>query len=456
MLHLPNLCIFGKMNKESQNIEWKETWRDEYLKWICGFANAQGGKIFIGIDDKGNVTGVEDYKKLLEDIPNKTINHLGLVVDVNLRAKSEKHFIEISVAPSDVPIAYHSIYYYRSGSTKQELKGTALQQFILNKMGKTWEDIPVANATVKNLDETTIAQFVKLATEKGRIPKDAAKDDITVLLKNLFLINQQGQLTNAAILLFGKDPASVSITASFKIGRFGKASHDLKFQDIVETNIFEMPDRVLEILSSKYLVRPISYKGLERMEPLEYPEPALREAILNAIIHRDYLSTWIFLRVYDDKLTIWNPGKLPEELTVEKLRTNHSSYPRNKVIANVFFKAGFIEAWGRGTNKIIDTCRDAGLPEPLIEEDQGGIEITFLKDIYTKEYLSTLNLNERQVKAVLYVKTSGKITNKQYQELNSISERTASRELSDLVDKQILKSSGTKGAGSFFHLTQNQ
>ena len=454
---LPDLYIFASMNKESQNIEWKESWRDEYLKWICGFANAQGGKIFIGIDDKGNVTGMADAKKLLEDIPNKTINHLGLVVDVNLRTKTKKQYLDISVAPSDVPIAYHGVYYYRSGSTKQELKGIALQQFILNKMGKTWEDIPVVNATIKDLDEKTIARFVKLATEKGRIPKDAAKDDITVLLKNLFLINQQGLLTNAAILLFGKDPASVSITASFKIGRFGEASHDLKFQDIVETNIFEMPDRVLEILSSKYLIRPISYKGIERMEPLEYPEPALREAILNAIIHKDYLSTWIFLRVYDDKLTIWNPGKLPEELTVEKLRTNHSSYPRNKVIANVFFKAGFIEAWGRGTNKIIDTCLDAGLPEPLIEEDLGGIEIAFLKDIYTKEYLSTLDLNERQIKAVLYVKEHGSITNTKYQSLFEVSKRTASSDLQALVDNGIMGKTGTTGKGtSYFLKGQNR
>lgn len=440
------------MNKENQNIEWKESWRDEYLKWVCGFANAQGGKIFIGIDDKGEVTGLDDYKKLLEEIPNKTVNHLGLVVDVNLRTKAKKHYLEISVAPSDVPIAYHGIYYYRSGSTKQELKGTALQQFILNKMGKTWEDIPVGNATLKDLNETAITSFVKLAIEKGRIPKDAAKDDIKVLLKNLFLINQHGQLTNAAILLFGKDPASVSVTASFKIGRFGKEHHDLKFQDIVETNIFEMADRILEILSSKYLIRPISYKGLERMEPLEYPEPALREAILNAIIHKDYLSTWIFLRVYDDKLTIWNPGKLPEELTVEKLRTSHSSYPRNKVIANVFFKAGFIEAWGRGTNKIIDTCRDAGLPEPLIEEDQGGIEITFLKDIYTKEYLRKFDLNERQVKAVLYVKANSEITNDEYQKLNNVSERTALRDMQDLVYRDLFERKGTTGRGTIYVL----
>jgi ATP-dependent DNA helicase RecG len=124
---------------ENQNIEYKQSWRDEYLKWLCGFANAQGGKIFIGIDDKGVVTGVDDYKKLMDDIPNKAVNHLGLVVDVNLRQKDNKRYIEIDVPASTVPVSYHGAYHYRSGSTKQELKGAALHEFLLQKIGVSWE-----------------------------------------------------------------------------------------------------------------------------------------------------------------------------------------------------------------------------------------------------------------------------------------------------------------------------
>lgn len=437
---------------ESQNIEYKQSWRDEYLKWICGFANAQGGKIFIGIDDNGIVSGIGDYKKLMDDIPNKAVNHLGLVVDVNLHNQSGKYYIEIIVPVSSVPVAYHGVYHYRSGSTKQELKGIALQNLLLKKIGKRWENIPMEHVSISELNTSTLQSFIKKAIEKDRIPPDAALSGIDTLLKNLNLITEQGELTNATMLLFAKNPAKVSVTSSFKIGRFGKSSDDLLFQDIVETNIFDMPDKVMEVLKSKYLIRPISYKGLERLEPLEYPEPALREAILNSIIHKDHSSTYIFLRVYDDQLHIWNPGVLPEELSVEKLKVEHSSYPRNKNIANVFFKAGYIESWGRGTNKIINTCLEAGLPEPLIKEEQGGVSVMFLKDIYTDDYLSSLDLNERQINAVLYAKENGEITNSEYQEINSIKKTIAAVELQDLTERKLLEKLGTTGRGTKYIL----
>jgi ATP-dependent DNA helicase RecG len=436
---------------EQQNIEYKREWKDEYLKWISGFANAQGGKIFIGIDEKENVVGLSNSKSLMEDLPNKIVNHLGLVVDVNLHKKDGKNYIEINVPASTVPISYHGTFHYRSGSTKQELKGIALQNWLLKKTGKHWEDIPV-QATYDDLDESTIRLFIKQAREKDRISPDASFEDLTTLLTNLNLITKDGSLTNAAILLFGKRPSQVSVTASFKIGRFGKAHHDLLFQDIIETNLFNMPERVLETLKGKYLTSPISFKGLQRTEKLEYPEQALREAILNAIIHKDYASTWIFLRVLDDQLQLWNPGVLPEELTIDKLKGKHSSYPRNRNIADVFFRAGYIESWGRGTNKIIDSCIEAGLPEPIIEEDQGGIQVTFLKNIYTEEHLSQLGINERQIKALLHIKKHGKISNATYQEINGVSKATATRDLKGLIDKKLVRGSGLKGSGAEYTL----
>lgn len=123
------------MKIENQVIEYKENWKDEYLKWVCGFANAQGGTLYIGVDDDKRVVGVTNAKRLMEDLPNKIVTTMGIVPDVNLLNRDGKDYIQIEVEPSNIPIAYKGQYHYRTGATKQELKGVALQQFLMRKMG---------------------------------------------------------------------------------------------------------------------------------------------------------------------------------------------------------------------------------------------------------------------------------------------------------------------------------
>ncbi len=437
---------------ETQNTEYKQSWRDEYLKWVCGFANAQGGRIYIGIDDKGKVTGVTDYKRLMDDLPNKIVNHLGLVADVNLHERDGKYYIEIGVSVSSVPISYHGAYHYRSGSTKQELKGTALHDFLFKKIGRAWDDTLVDGATLKDIDENAIASFLKASIRSGRIYQSADKDDLLTLLQNLDLITPERTLRAAAVLLFGKRPQRYFIHSYFKIGKFGASNADLKFQDTVEGNIFEMVDKVIQLLKDRYLISPITYEGIQRVEKLEYPEAALREAVLNAIVHKDYTNTTIQLSVYDDKLVLWNPGLLPVDVPLEKLTKKHPSRPRNKHIAEAFFRAGYIESWGRGIEKILTAFQEAGLPEPIFEESWGGVMVTFLRDIYTEEYLKNLDLNERQIKGLLHIKQNGKVTNSDYQNLNGTSHRTAARDLQELVDKNLIAQTGTTGRGTHYTL----
>ena len=135
--------------KEHQHIEWKEIWRDEYLKWISGFANAEGGTLVIGRNDKGNVVGVADAKKLLVDLPNKLRDILGILVAVNLKRSAGKEMIEIVVEPYPYPVSYKGEYHVRSGSTKQELKGAALDQFLLKKRGLHWDGEPVPHVAAR-------------------------------------------------------------------------------------------------------------------------------------------------------------------------------------------------------------------------------------------------------------------------------------------------------------------
>ena len=365
---------------ENQNIEYKATWRDEYLKWICGFANAQGGSLYIGINDEGEICGVSDARRLSEDIPNKIVSLLGIVCEVNLFRKKDKDYIEIIVTPSNVPISLKGVYHYRSGSTKQELNGIALQQFILKKMGRSWDDILCEQATINDMDRASIDYFLRKAVAAQRLPGESLEESTESVLKNLNLVDVDGRIKNSAVLLFAKKPQRFITGVYFKIGFFGTSENDLIFQDVVDGNILKMCDTVMELLKAKYLISPIHYEGLQRIEPLEIPEDALREAIFNAIIHKDYMGTDIQMKVWRDRIELWNYGKLPEELPVEKLLKPHASNARNKNIAFVFYKAGFIEAWGRGISKIVSRFTGAGLKKPVFEDFCGGVRVTLYRN----------------------------------------------------------------------------
>lgn len=333
------------MDYEGQNIEYKRIWKDEYLKWISGFANAQGGKIYIGIDDDLSVVGVDRLNEQLEDIPNKIINLTGVFPQTNHIIKNGKDIIEIVIEPSGMPISYRGAYYYRSGATKQEFRGAALHQFLLKRMGLNWEDIPCEGIRLEDIDDKAIEYFLDHAIEEGRMAPDARKSSKEEVLYNLGLLKGTTP-TNGAVLLFGKYPQRIFVTSGFKIGRFGLDDADLMNQDLIEGNLIQMTDKIMQVLNSKYLIRPIHYEGLRRKEPLEIPESALREIIFNSIVHKLQFGTWNQMSIYDDHIRLWNEGTLPENFTVETLMSKHTSKPRNPKMAQVFYRAGFIEAWG--------------------------------------------------------------------------------------------------------------
>ena len=176
---------------------------------------------------------------------------------------------------------------------------------------------------------------------------------------------------------------------------------------------------------------------------------AIREGIINAICHRDYgEASNVQVRIFDDRLEIWSPGKLPPGITVDKLRSEHESIPPSPLIAKPFFLIGYIENWGTGTNRIIKECVEYGQPEPEFRETGTSFVITFRKDVLSEEYLEQLGLNERQKKALKFIKREGKITNREYRDMFNIVKDTAIRDLKELVDKKIVT---RKGAGRNVH-----
>lgn len=194
---------------------------------------------------------------------------------------------------------------------------------------------------------------------------------------------------------------------------------------------------------------------VQREEKFEYPPDAIREAITNAVVHRDYESpSKVQVRVFDDYIEIWNPGKLPRGWTIEKLKQEHESIPGNPLLFKQLFWVKYVEDVGGGITDMINDCKEWGIPEPEFEDTGTSIIITFKKSVLTEEALEKLGLSERQKNAVEYIKEKKRITNKEYQDINSVSRQTASRELSDLTQKGILRQVGVTGKGTFYVLTQ--
>jgi ATP-dependent DNA helicase RecG len=370
------------MSQEHQQLEWKESWRDEHLKWVCAFANSEGGTLVVGRNDAGQAVGLPQARKLLEDLPNKVRDLLGVVVQVNLRTDdgpSGHEVLEVVTPAYPTPISYRGHYYQRSGSTLQELKGLALDRFLLRRHGRTWDGAPLPGVKAADLSANAFGQFRALATRSGRLDgADLAEPD-AALLKRLRL-TESTYLKRAAVLLFHPDPLQHVGGAFVKIGFF-RSQDDLVYHDEVNGDLFTQVRQTLDLLLTKYLKAAIHYEDIVRVERFPVPREALREAVLNALVHRDYMvSAPVQIRVYDDRLVLWNPAVLPEGWTAQTLREPHSSQPHNPEVANAFFRAGEIEAWGRGIARIFNACRQGGAPEPELRFYAGGVWMTFRFD----------------------------------------------------------------------------
>ena len=318
--------------------------------------------------------------------------------------------------------------------------------------GKRWDAVPVPNVSINDLKKETFDFFRKKAIKAQRIEEDVLTDSNELLIDNLQL-NENEYLKRAAILLFHTNPDKLVTGAYIKIGFF-EADDDLKFQDEVHGNLFEQIEKTIDLLFSKYIKSSISYDGLNRVEKYEYPKDAIREALLNAVSHKDYSGgVPIQISIYNDKIIFWNEGQLPDNWTIEKLLTKHPSKPYNPDIANALFRSGYIESWGRGTLKMINECILFGIPKPKYFYDMSGFWVEFRKDVFDMEYLKSLGLNERQIQAIKFVKENGKITNSEYQTINDVSKATATRDLSELVEKyKLLSRTGDVGAGTSYIL----
>jgi ATP-dependent DNA helicase RecG len=267
---------------------------------------------------------------------------------------------------------------------------------------------------------------------------------------------KENKPTNAAVLLFSKNPQKFFLQAEVKCARFKGDKPVKPFIDmkVFKGNIIDQIDKALGFILEHISMKVYLAGKPEREERYEYPPDALREAIINAICHRDYASVGhIQIRIFDDRIEAWNPGLLPEPLTLEDLKKKHKSIPRNPLIANCFFLIKFIEQWGTGTNDMINLCLDWGLAEPLFEHITGDFVVIFRGTTLTEEQMEKMGLNPRQKKTIDYIRKYSKINRREYVKLNKVSDATAKRDLKKLVDKGVLESQGN-GPETYYILSR--
>lgn len=438
-----NLVKTGE-EQESQTIEWKWTWQEDYLKWLCGYANTDGGILNIGVNDDGYVVGVEDSKKMLEALPNKINDRLGIIASVQVHsvygaenihyggsvprsvadklinqyatgvvnidalsaddkkyrtldkiykenriwenADGYREYISIEIIKYPFAISYEGKYYKRSGSTLHELNGFELQNFLLERAGKTWDAVPIPGITVEDLSKTAIDEFRKKAVRSGRMSEVEVDIDDETLLRNLKLYDGK-YLTRAAVLLFHPEPELFATGAYIKIGYFAKVGafgdnseiiEDLQYQDIIDGPLILQVDKSIDILFSKYFRGLIDYEGVQRIETHMLTRGIVRELLLNAINHKDYATgVPIQVSVYEDKIAIFNMGEWSKRVPTDmSIYEKHESVPHNPKIADVSFRSGDVESWGRGFLKIKAECKKTNAELPMIDASCGGVSVT--------------------------------------------------------------------------------
>ena len=358
---------------ELQNKEYKVTWKKEYLKEICGMANADGGKIFIGKDDDGNTVdlGVKETKNLLESIPNSIVQSMNYYnVSVDGKSDDTGHYIEIIVHKAESPVFYQGKMYKRIGTANFCLEGKDQQNAFIEVRNKTWDSTLVDEVSIKDLDEESFQIFREEAIKSGHI-SGKALESREKILEELELV-RNGKLTLAAVLLFHRRPSTVIPGSSVLIGKM-RSDADVVSSDDIKGSLMMLSRDVLEIIRVKYLYALISYDMPTRIETYPYPFDALREAVFNALMHNDWSSGQsILIKVYDHKLYIQNRSILEENWTVE----NHKSRHINPLISNAFNKAGMVEKFGTGITKIIDACKSEGNPPPAFSTASDGLDFS--------------------------------------------------------------------------------
>ena len=443
---------------ESQNAEFKQSVSSarDLAKEIAAFANTCGGVLIIGVDDKGTITGIRDFKETEQTISN-ALNHNcipPIQADISQIEVSGKILIAVDI-PTGISKPYEAnhVIYIRVGSSARPASREEKQDMYASSIKEGYDMLPVKDAVLDDLSKDEIIRYMQRRNARLNTPIEPFSEFLLMKLNAVVQLDGTIKPTVSGILLFGKEPQRFAETrlgylrlARFKGKEVGTFIDQLDIYGTLTAQVDE---------AAKFVERNIRFgwttERMPREKRYEYPLNVIKEAITNACAHRDYYENGtIFVSIFDDRITIQSPGSLPRGVRIENLEDECRR--RNDNICQRLFEMGYIEAWGMGIDMMNREMSNAVLPKPLYRDTGASFIVTLMgpgeKWMTEEKPISHENLNERQRKAIDYIKKQGSITNIEYRELAGLGREYVRKELNDMVAKGILI---RKGKGRSIH-----
>ena len=430
---------------EGRRVDFKEEVSVSLYRLLSAFANTAGGVAVIGVRDGDHaVVGLDLRNNAVKKLTDSVTARLGIHPVIEIHEVEGKGVVTVAIERSRVPVAFDGRYYTRVGDTTREMFPDELREYFQQSI--EWDGI-TGPYSLDDIDEETVRRFLARANAAGRLSSLDPAESVETVLSRLGLV-RNGEISNGAIVLFGRDPHRYFPNCILRIGRFKRADIIIGDHEIGGNlfSQFEEGERVIrQYLGVRYdISEEAMQESFERREIWNYPLLAIREALLNVLIHRDYFNNTVQtqVRIFDDHIRFHNPGHLPEGITVDMIVREHYTYHRNPKIADIFCRAGLIERYGSGVERIIAAFFDADMPAPTFSSMPLGFILTMRKDTLNESSLREMGLNERQILAVKWIKEKGSITSGEYRSLTGVSGATAYRDLKALVDPGILEMEG--------------
>jgi len=442
--------------EEGQSIEFKRQYKDGILDTVVGFANTEGGDIYLGIDDDKEIVGLIITQGLKDKIQQacNTIEE-PIVVRLETLSLSGRDVLLIRVPKGkDIPYCSSGTVYIRSSAITRPAKKQEIRDMIASSGYIQFEKQPVRNASYEEIDEEKLKDFLTRKAERrgGVVPNHPLPQ---ILLNMSVAVEERDAIipTTTGLLFFGKSPQKFIPHSRVIIARF-KGIVPVDFVDKAE-----LTGSIIQIIeeSEKFIKRNTRKASkivdFERVDIPEYPYVAIREAVVNAVAHREYMidRSPIQIHIFDDRIEIVNSGIPTVDLT--ELEGKH--IPRNELICRLLNDYGFMEGFGTGISRMKFQMREHGLGDPILSVEKQFFKVTFLgpkEDILKvvkpeRTDLRKQGLNDRQIKALAYIFDKHIISHKEYCQLFDVSNFIAFRELKELVDKGFVKQYG-KGLDS--------